>query len=64
MSIVPSAFVMVLTVEDEDRKLETLAHEALTVLGQMMWGAEHDTVRVSAARSGLRAWEHYQRGNR
>ena len=58
--ILPSASVLVLTVEDAARKLETLAHEALGVLGQIMRHVPDDALRVRAAGLVLRAWERSQ----
>ena len=59
----PSASVVVLTIEYADRKLETLAHEALTVLGQMMGYAEDDTVKLRAASIVLLSCDQHQRCN-
>ena len=53
--------LVVLTLEDADRKLEAMAHEALTVLGQMMWRGQDDSVRLNAAAAVLRAWRQHQR---
>ena len=56
--------LVVLTLEDADRKLEAMAHEALTVLGRMMWWGQDDSARLAAATAVLRAWEQHQRWNR
>ena len=48
---------VVLTLEDTGRKLEASAEEALTVLGQLMWPGQEDTIKVSAACAVLRAWQ-------
>ena len=53
--------LVVLTLEDADKKLEAMAHEALTVLGQMMWRGQDDSVRLNAAAAVLRAWRQHQR---
>ena len=53
--------MVVLTMEDADRKLEAMAHEALTVLGRMMWRGQDDSVRLNAAAAVLRAWRQHQR---
>ena len=52
-----SAPRIVLTLQGADRKLETLAHEALTILGQLMWGDQEAGVRLNAAAAVLRAWQ-------
>ena len=40
----PPRSMVVLTVQDADRKLETLAHEALTILGHLMSRRQDDHV--------------------
>ena len=53
--------MVVLTLEDADRKLEAMAYEALTVLGRMMGRGQDDSVRLNAAAAVLRAWRQHQR---
>ena len=57
LPILPSASMVVLTLEDADRKLEALTHEALTVFGQLMGRGQDEGVRLNVASAVLRAWQ-------
>ena len=62
--VLPPTSMVVLTIEDADRKLEAMAHEALGVLGHMMQHAPDHALRVHTAGLVLQAWGRTQRSPR